>query len=425
MSYDYHMTRVSGHSPAKTNRSGTGAIPLRSADLARGTNQSGVRLYNERLALSLIRRHGSLPKAEIARLTGLSAQTVSIIIRQLEADGLLLKESPKRGRIGQPPVPLALNPDGAFSLGLKIGRRSADLMLLDLVGGVRGTMHRAYRYPTPEQTVRLFAEGFDLVTRNLKPPQRSRICGVGIAAPFEIWNWETEVGAPRDVLQQWRSFDIKQEIAKTFHGPVHLCNDATAACAAELTFGHGNRHRDYVYFFVGSFVGGGIVLNGSLFQGRTGNAGALGSMAVPTLGRDGAQQLIRSASIYVLEKKLAAGGQNPMLLWQNPNDWANIGQPLDEWIEEAATGLAVAALSAVAVIDCEAVIIDGAFPAAVRSRLVDATRDKRDTLDRQGLSPFVIVEGTIGSDARVMGGASVPLISNFAIDRDVLFKENA
>jgi predicted NBD/HSP70 family sugar kinase len=271
----------------------------------------------------------------------------------------------------------------------------------------------------------LFAEGFDSVTRNLKPPQRSRICGVGIAAPFEIWNWESEVGAPRDVLQEWRSFDIKQEIAKTFHGPVHLCNDATAACAAELTFGHGNRYRDYVYFFVGSFVGGGIVLNGSLFQGRTGNAGALGSMAVPALGAEGAQQLIRSASIYVLEKKLAAGGQNPMLLWQNPNDWADIGQSLDEWIEEAATGLAVAALSAVAVIDCEAVIIDGAFPAAVRSRLVDATRDKLDTLDRQGLSPFVIVEGTIGGDARVMGGASVPLISNFAIDRDVLFKENA
>jgi len=384
-----------------------------------------VRLYNERLALSLIRRHGSLPKAEIARLTGLSAQTVSIIIKELEADGLVLKEKPKRGRIGQPPVPISLNPDGAFSLGLKIGRRSADLMLLDLVGGIRGTMHHAYRYPTPAQTIRLFADGFDSVTRRLEPPQLSRICGVGIAAPFEIWNWESEIGAPRDVLQEWRSFDIKEEIGKTFRGPVHLCNDATAACAAELTFGNGNRYRDYIYFFVGSFVGGGVVLNGSLFQGRSGNAGALGSMAVPTLGGHGAQQLIRCASIYVLEKKLAAGEQNPMLLWQNPNDWADVGQPLDEWIEEAAAGLAIAALSAVAVIDCEAVIIDGALPAAVRSRLVAATRERIDSLDRQGLSPFVVVEGTIGGDARVMGGASVPLISNFAIDRDVLFKENA
>jgi len=416
------MARDKHHTPENSERAGAGA---RSADLARGTNQSGVRLYNERLALSLIRRHGSLPKAEIARLTGLSAQTVSIIIKQLEADGLVLKEKPRRGRIGQPPVPISLNPDGAFSLGLKIGRRSADLMLLDLVGGIRGTMHHAYRYPTPTQTIRLFADGFDSVTRRLEPPQLSRICGVGIAAPFEIWNWESEIGAPRDVLQEWRSFDIKKEIGRTFRGPVHLCNDATAACAAELTFGNGNRYRDYIYFFVGSFVGGGVVLNGSLFQGRSGNAGALGSMPVPGVGQDGAQQLIRSASIYVLEKKLAAKGLNPMLLWQNPEDWAEFGQPLDEWIEEAAAGLAVAALSAVAVIDCEAVIIDGALPAAVRSRLVAATRERIDSLDRQGLSPFVVVEGTIGGDARVMGGASVPLISNFAIDRDVLFKENA
>ena len=64
----------------------------RSVDPSRGTNQTGVRLYNERLVLSLIRRHASLAKAEIARLTGLSAQTISVIMRQLEGDGLVLKE---------------------------------------------------------------------------------------------------------------------------------------------------------------------------------------------------------------------------------------------------------------------------------------------------------------------------------------------
>ena len=403
---------------------GSAVRAFRSADPARGTNQTGVRLYNERLALSLIRHRGSLPKAEIARLTGLSAQTVSMIIKQLEADGLVLKERPKRGGIGQPPVPISLNPDGAFALGLKIGRRSADLMLLDLTGGIRGTVRSTYRYPSPAHTVRLFTEGYEAVTRGLTPEQRERICGVGIAAPFEIWNWESEIGAPHEVLQEWRGFDIEEEIARTFRGPVHLCNDATAACAAELTFGSGSRFRDYVYFFVGSFVGGGIVLNGSLFQGRNGNAGALGSMAVPAMGATGgAQQLIRSASIYVLEKKLAEFGLDPMVLWQNPNDWVELGPPLDEWIEEAATSLAIAALSAAAVVDCEAVIIDGAFPAAVRGRLADAMRDRLAGLDRQGLSPFAVVEGTIGGDARVMGGASVPLIANFAIDRDVLFKE--
>ncbi len=86
------------------------AARQQAADPSRGTNQSGVRLYNERLVLSLIRRHGSLAKAEIARLTGLSAQTISVIMRQLEADGLVVKEAPQRGKIGQPSVPFSLNP---------------------------------------------------------------------------------------------------------------------------------------------------------------------------------------------------------------------------------------------------------------------------------------------------------------------------
>ncbi len=63
--------------------------------------------------------------------------------------------------------------------------------------------------------------------------------------------------------------------------PVYLQNDATAACGAELAFGAGPRKQDFIYFYVGTFVGGGVVLNGSLYTGHTGNAGALGSMPVP------------------------------------------------------------------------------------------------------------------------------------------------
>src|SRR6188768_380889 len=96
--------------------------------LQRGTNQAGMRAHNERLVLSLVRRHGSLAKSEIARMTGLSAQTVSVIMRHLEADHLLQRGEPQRGRVGQPLVPLSLDPEGAFFLGAKIGRRSLDLV---------------------------------------------------------------------------------------------------------------------------------------------------------------------------------------------------------------------------------------------------------------------------------------------------------
>ncbi|HEX2146824.1 MAG TPA: MarR family transcriptional regulator, partial [Pseudorhizobium sp.] len=85
---------------------------------AGGANQVRVRAYNERLVLSLVRLHGSLSKADITRYSGLSAQTVSVIMRSLEKDGLLLRGEPVRGKVGQPSVPMRLNPDAVYSFGV-------------------------------------------------------------------------------------------------------------------------------------------------------------------------------------------------------------------------------------------------------------------------------------------------------------------
>ena len=105
------------------------------ASVIRGSNQTGMRAHNERLVLSLIRKHGPMAKAAIARITGLSAQTVSVIMRALEADGLLVKGEPVRGKVGQPSVPMGLRAEGAYFLGLKVGRRSVELG--DQAGGDR------------------------------------------------------------------------------------------------------------------------------------------------------------------------------------------------------------------------------------------------------------------------------------------------
>ncbi|MEO0678716.1 MAG: winged helix-turn-helix transcriptional regulator, partial [Pseudomonadota bacterium] len=118
-----------------------------------GSNQTGMRQRNERLVLSLLRRLGPLPKAEIARKTGLSAQTVSVIMRALEKDGLLEKGEKLRGKVGQPSVPMRLAPNGALFLGLKVGRRSAEMILVNFVGEELGHVTRAYSYPTPEATL--------------------------------------------------------------------------------------------------------------------------------------------------------------------------------------------------------------------------------------------------------------------------------
>ncbi len=398
----------------------------RTPNFARGTNQNGVRLYNERLVLSLIRRYGTVPRAEIARQTGLSAQTIAVIMRQLEADGLVTRQDPQRGRVGQPSVPYALNAEGAFSLGLKIGRRVNDLVLIDFLGTVRRATHTGGTYPTPDGVLAFVSGGIADLVAALTPEQERRISGLGIAAPFELWNWEAQIGAPHTVLDQWRTFDLRENIQRICPWPVYFTNDATAACAAELTFGNSGQYSDFLYFFVGSFIGGGVVLNGHLFTGRTGNAGALGSMPVAMRDNRGqpiTEQLIRSASLYLLANHLKEAGRDAAILWRSPDDWGELGPVVDVWIEEAATGIAFAIVAAISVIDFPAVIIDGAFPVAIRRRMVGRVNARLGEFDRQGLSPVTAIEGAIGSDARAIGGACLPLLANFARDREVLFKE--
>lgn len=399
------------------------AVPTRGG-LSRGTNQIGVRLYNERLVLSLIRQAGSLPKADIARMTGLSPQTISIIINQLEADGLLVRGTPQRGRIGQPSVPYSLNAQGAYFVGLKIGRRSSDIVLLDFQGNVLNRIHEPHPYSTPTGTIELIRRATSELISQLTETQRARISGFGIASPFELWNWEPQFGAPADVLEAWRRTDIFREAEAISPWPVYFHNDGTAACAAELVLGRATGSTDFLYIFIGSFIGGGVVLNGHLHPGRARYSGAIGPMPVRMQSAPGQyQQLLRSASLYVLGEDLRQRGMDPAILTRDPDNWGDLGAPLENWIESTSRDLALTVVSAVSIIDFETIIIDGAFPRTVRQKLVERTRAAVAEFDRQGLAPFEIAEGSIGSGAREIGGACLPLLANFTQDREVLFKE--
>ena len=382
-----------------------------------------MRAHNERLVLSLVRQQGALSKSDIARMTGLSNQTVSVIMRSLETEGLLLRGEPVRGRIGQPSVPMSLAAEGAFFLGLKIGRRSADLMLVDFLGQVRATRRQVYRYPTPDAVVTFVTKALPDVLATLAPALRDRVGGMGIAMPFQLWNWVHYLGAPQSEMDQWRDRDVQAEIAAIAGMPVHVQNDATAACGAELVFGTGERPKDFLYFYFGTFIGGGLVLNGQLFTGRTGNAGGIGPMPIP--GPDSAsQRLIDVASMSRLSAAMEAAGESSDHLWQQHEVW-RVSEPiLNEWLDQAAQGLAYAVLAAAALIEMDAVMIDGWMPTSIRADLTRRTHDALMRLDLSGVEPPQVREGTVGADARALGAAAIPLAQRYLVDPNALIRDS-
>ena len=373
-----------------------------------GVSQSGLRAHNERVLLSLIRREGPLPGSELAKRTQLSPQTVSVILRSLETEGFLQRGDPQRGKVGKPSVPIDLNPSGAFSFGVKIGRRSAELALIDFTGALRDYLRLPYGFPEPRAIERFVLDGMAQISGRLAAQDQSRITGIGIAIPHRIWDWHESISAPARALDAWRSFDLAARLTEATGLATQSVNDATAACRAEHVYGKGRAFQDYAYFYIGAFIGGGIVLDGAVVEGRRGNAAAFGP-----LNAGQGKKLIDTASLVLLEEALRKNGKDSARLWKSPPDWSGIDAELDEWCRITGAELACACLQVFAVLDLDVVLVDGAFPDTVRDSVVLHAQETLETLDKRWLLDPRIEAGSSGSNARVIGAACGPIFSEF------------
>ena len=389
-----------------------------------GSNHIGMRQFNERIVLQAIRLHGALPKADVARLTRLSTQTASVIINGLLGDGLVVKQERVRGRIGQPSVPIALNPDGAFTLGIKVGRRSLDVLAMDFAGQVRYREVLSYEYPDPDIIFPAIEHKLALVDAQLGK-LANRLVGVGVAAPLWLGGWRDFLGAPTNVMDAWNEIDIRCRIQTMTSLPVEFAKDTTAACVAELVAGQGRRLRNYLYRFIGTFIGGGLVIDGHLYPGSTGNAGAVGSL--PLRSEEGKEppQLLHKASGFVLEQILKQYGHAPAAA----HDERAMSKPMEKqttaWLKEACPALALTITSATALLDLDAVVVDGSMHRSLIDRIVGETAGVLDSYSWEGLTRPHLLAGTIGADARAMGGALLPLYAHFAPNRELFLKTEA
>ena len=390
----------------------------------RGSNQVGMRQFNERVVLQALRAHGPAPKAALARLTGLTAQTIGLITARLDEDGLLVRQSPVRGRVGQPSVPLGLNPDGAFAIGIKVGRRSTDWLLVDFTGKVRQRI--VLNYPFPDAALLLPA-----IESNLQQlldglgSLRDRVVGVGVAAPIQLGGWHRMLGLTDAQSQAWNDIDLGAQVQKMTGLPVSFAKDTTAACVAELLQGQGRDIPSYLYLFLDTFIGGGLVIHSHLHRGQSGNAGAVASMPlnVARAGEGVPPQLVSQASLWDLEQRFREHALEPMAAYDERAMHAPWLSHTQEWMARAAMALAHCIVSGTAFLDLDAVVVDGVVAPGLLRSLLAQTRDALKAYNIEGLQTLPRLEiGSIGSDARALGGALLPLHASFAPDRDIFLK---
>ncbi len=391
-----------------------GSGDVESPEVGRGTNQGGMREGNERVILTLLRRFPNLPKAEIARRTGLSAQTVARLIKSLETDGLILRGSPSRGRIGQPSVPLSLHPEGALFLGMKVGRRSVEMILIDFMGTIIDREKQIYDYPDFDAVLKFSDTSFNALHDRLPAHLRPKIAGLGIAMPFFLWSWADSLGVDASLMANWEHRDLQKEVEAKIGLPVFLQNDATSACNAEMVFGKRPLPPNTLCFYIAFFVGGGLVLGNSLYTGATGNAAGFGPLAV--LDFEGnSRPLIEFASLCELENMMSDHGLSPRQIWESTDNWNIPDDILAKWTKQCAHALAQAVLSAQSILDLDLVIVDGWMPRALSAALTEAVTAQIAKSDMVGMHRPLISSGTLGPDARALGAASLPLSERFLL----------
>jgi len=242
----------------------------------RGTNLDRVGGFNDAVVLDAIRRSEQLSRVELAEATGLSGQAISNIARRLLDAGLVREAGRLRGAgLGKPRTLLELEPTGRYAVGVHLDPSVVTVVLLDLTGEVVARRPVDQYADDPGLLIDGIAKTIEEVIAEAGAP-RDRVTGVGIAAPGPI---DVERGVVVDPpnLSTWHLVPLRDELAERTGLPIVLDKDVTAAASAERWAGQGG---SFVFFYLGTGVGAGLVIGDEVVRGSSSNVGEIGHVIV-------------------------------------------------------------------------------------------------------------------------------------------------
>ncbi|WP_410013301.1 ROK family protein [Sodalis sp. C49] len=386
-----------------------------------GTNLEHARAHNRRVVIEAIRLNGELTRAELARLTALTPQTVSNIAAELGQAGILSSHAPRHvGGRGQPAVPMTLNPDSAYSIGIHLDHQTLLMVLVDLTGNVRFRRLCLVQKPQPGATLALIKELLAEMKQQA-PVDWGKMLGIGVVmpGPFGVEGLSSE--GPT-TLHGWEHVDVVAELTTATGLPVTLENDATVAAIGERFHGIAKQLDSFIYLYIGTGLGAGIFTDGHIYTGHAHNAGEVGHMVVQPGGR-----LCSCGNHGCLERYLSlqsayeACGLDPMIAM--PGDLLHVEHArFDRWIDAVlpATRQAINILECI--FDAEAVIIGGQMPQPLVEKIVGRLHPLLRSVRSKYSDGHRVRIGLNGTDTAALGAAALPIFDEFNPQYEVLLK---
>lgn len=252
----------------------------------RGTNLPRMGDFNLSVILDAIRRSPEgLSRVELAGIVGLAAQTVSNICRRLLDQNLIVEAGKYGSGPGKPRTILRLNPGGMYAVGVHLDPVETNYALLDLTGAVVTTRtHLTQPDAEPQQTIDAMAEEIESIISE-QNIERNKIAGLGIAAPGPIDGATGAIVEPPH-MPGWGTFELRERLHKAVELPVLLDKDVTAAAVAEIWAGGLSGSGSFIFVYIGTGIGSGLVLDDEVVRGSSGNAGEVGHIIADPDGPD-------------------------------------------------------------------------------------------------------------------------------------------
>lgn len=355
-----------------------------------------LRALNERTVLDAVRTSGPISRAEVARQTGISRPTVSLVLRSLLEDGLVREtgHDPDRPHYGA--TYYEADPEAAVVLGVDFGARSVRAAICDLNGDVRAREEIRSRGAVDDRIDVLASTCRSLLRTSKLPPDLLE--NAVVALPAVVSPADGKVSSAD--LPGLRSADLREQLERAFRVPVTLENDVNLAAIAEQRSGIAQGIANFAFLLVGAGLGAAVVLDWKLHRGHNGAAGELD--AVRNGRPDDVDPCAAAISAFAAER---ADGEETVL--EQPFEVPEIFAAAREGdvvatavVEEAARRTALHVLPLAATLDLPLVVLGGS---------VGANADLLDPVRRhlEGWLPFPAprVEVSALGEAAVIEGA--------------------
>ena len=349
-------------------------------------------------------RESGISQPLLAKSTGLSQQSVSRVVIRLKDQGLLkVRERKSKGKRGQPSVVVDINPDFAYSFGVAMMTDAISVVLMNFSGQVIDQVNKSMTTMSRTAVIEELRTTFQTLTTRHQIAHE-KIIGIGVGISGYALGGRARYNTPR-VLDDWALVDIDEILSEHLNLPAWIENDANVAAIGENLVGIGRTYKNFVYLYIDSGIGGGVIINQKLMRGCHGNGGEIGLILPSEIYPHPSLEALRQ---IIVKNDIKIEGLADMLLRFNP-EWPGV----DEWITKSHASLSLIVSALAAILDTEAIVLGGRIPTSLAEKVIphiETYDDARRAEPRP--MPRLLVSQSTGS-ASAIGAATLPFNKYF------------